>query len=221
MENNFENSRFGKFTASEIHALLSKGRNKDAYFGDSAMTYIREKIAEIITGEPKQQVKSAATEWGLEKEIDAVKWFETVTGKKVQHFGAHEYKFFAYNTYSGCSPDGLVNGESANIQVKCPFVSANHIAYMIAEGDAQQWLKANEPKYYTQCQFEMMCCKTDKCYFVSYDDRAIEPQHRMKIIELLPDIELQSELSERIEKAAEIVRASVTRLQALQMPIVK
>lgn len=213
----FTESRLGRFTASEIHKLMKSGKKKDEYFADGAMTYIYEKIAEAITGQPKAQVKSMATEWGLQMETDAIKWFEIITGKKVQHFGANEYKFYEFNNNSGCSPDGLVIGENANVQAKCPFNSANHINYLTIRDNAAEWLKKNEYEYYAQCQFEMMCCKTDKCYFISYDDRTVEPEHRMKIIELLPDAEFVKELTERIKKATEIVRNDLEYLQTLSV----
>lgn len=217
MQSSFSESRVGMFTASEIYKLLKRGKNKNEYFGDVARGYINEKIAEIITGEPKVNLKSAATEWGLEKETDAVKWFEEITEKKVVHFGMNEYMFFPYNAVSGCSPDGLVQGESANIQVKCPFNSASHIKYLLHGDNAQEWLKKESEEYYAQCQFEMMCCKTRKCYFVSYDDRAINPEHRMAIIELLPDKEIIDALNERIERASEIVRLSLEELEEKQV----
>lgn len=228
----FGMSRHGLFTASEIAKLLKggsrpmtedelrtekdkKGKRKkiDTLFGDTAMSYIYDKIAEFVTGESKHAFKSEATDWGLNEETDAIKYFELITGKKVRHFGMAEYKFYPYKTIGGCSPDGMLVDENSCIQVKCPFLSSNHIVYLLAKGDNQQWLKKNKPDYYAQCQFEMMCTEVDKCYFVSYDRRAIEHYHRMAVIELLPDIELQNELAERVLQAAVILHEAIEELQ--------
>lgn len=215
MQDSFEFSRYGKFTASEISKLLKSGRGKDELFGDTAKTYINEKIAECLTGESKPSIKSVATDWGLENERDAVLFFEMITGKSVHHYGVGEYKFFTYKNIGGCSPDGIIESENANIQVKCPFLVANMIPYLLIKGDRQQWLKKNEPDYYAQCQFEMMCCGTNKCYFVVYAgaERMIEHFHRMVVIELLPDEELQKELDMRITAAAKILYEAIQELR--------
>lgn len=211
-QDNFQMSRLGQFTASNIHALLKAGKKKDVVFGDTAMSYIREKIAEAITGESKPQVRSTATDWGNEHETDAIMWFEQITGKKVEHFGVSNYKYFPYNSTSGCSPDGLVVGEQSIIQVKCPYLAANHVEYLLAP-KTMEWLKANQPEYYTQCQFEMMCTKRDLCYFVSYHPSVIEPHHRMAVFVLTHDVELRNELASKIELATAIVRESLQSLQ--------
>lgn len=230
---NFQESRFGKFTASEVHRLMAsgsrpmtdaelearpKGERKTTVktmFGDGAITYINEKIAECLTGESKPSVGSVATQWGLDNEVDAVMYFEMITGKKVQHFGVNDYKFFPYLTTGGCSPDGIIQAENANVQVKCPYLAANIIPYLLIKGDRQDWLKTNEYEYYVQCQFEMMCCNTEKCYFVVFagSDRMIEHYHRMVVIELLPDVELQQEIAERVKAASEILFTSIVQLQ--------
>ena len=41
-------ARKGKFTASEIHNLLIASRKKDETFGETAMSYIKEKVAEYV-----------------------------------------------------------------------------------------------------------------------------------------------------------------------------
>lgn len=204
MHSSFAESRRGQFTASKIHALLGKGKGGED-FSQGGYTYINEKIAECVTGESQPSAKTAATEWGNEHEKDAVMWFELITGKKVQHFGTEKYTYIPYNDYSGCSPDGIIIGESEIIQVKCPFLASNYIPYLIGP-KTQEWLKKYEPEYYSQCQFEMMCNKATKCYFAVYYPATIEHQHRMVIIELLPDEELQTLIHDKIQKAAKVVR---------------
>lgn len=222
---NFTDSRFVLFTASEIHRLM-KGGKGGKLFGDGAMTYIHEKVAEVITGESKPSVGSAATQWGLDNEADAVKYFELVTGKKVVHYGCNNYVFFPYKNIGGCSPDGIVEADNATVQVKCPFLAANIVPYLLAASmyskeELQEWLKVNEEQYYTQCQFEMMCAsehlgvKIEKCYFVVYAgaDRMIEHYHRMVVIELSADLEMQNELDMRTTEANKILSEMVGKLQ--------
>jgi hypothetical protein len=184
------------------------------------MTYIYEKIAEIITGESKVQVGSASTQWGLDNETDAIKWFTQITGKQVVHYGVDNYSFFEYGNVGGCSPDGICIDECANVQIKCPYNSANHLQYLLVKGgqaERQEWVKNNESEYYIQCQFEMMCCKTDKCYLAIYDPRTLEPEHRMAIFELEKDEEIRKELDMRLEAASEIVRNAIEYLGTLNI----
>lgn len=218
-QDNFKDSRFGLFTASEIHRLLKGSKKKDELFGDGAMTYINEKIAECITGESKPSMRSVATDWGLDNETDAMKWFEGTTGNKIIHHGVANYKFYPYKHCGGCSPDGVVmdlNRIAAIIQAKCPYLSANHINYLRVTGDKearQQWLKANEPEYYAQCQFEMMCVGVNTCYFITYDPRTIEAYHRMAVFELSADLELQADINKRLDAATDILTDSLRLLE--------
>lgn len=217
----FEDSRFGRFTASEISRLLVSAKD-GSMFGAGAITYINEKIAECITGEGKKSPSTQATEWGgMEHETDAIKWFTLITGIEVEHYGAANYKFFPYGNWGGCSPDGITKGEKRyNVQVKCPFVSANHIEYLLVRGtkeQRQQWLKKNQKDYYAQCQKEMMCCETEGCYFITYDPRTIEPQFRMAIFELSIDEEMRADIDTRLEAASIIVADSLKHLETLSI----
>ena len=216
----FNDARIGSFTGSEIHKLMVKGKLKDQYFGDGAITYINDKVNEWLNQKPKDSIENKwELEWGKNHEEEAVAWFEQMTGKKVQHFGVKNYKFFDYTDNSGASPDGLIVGEKAIIEIKCPANSSNHIIYLLQVGktqpEQQAWLKLDVPKYYIQCQFEMMACKVDKCYFAAYDPRREDKRFKMAIIEVLPDAEMQKEIQERIERATELKQAIVRQLIAI------
>ena len=43
-------ARLAKVTSSELHKLFKNGRSKTEYFGETAKSYIQEKVAEIMTG---------------------------------------------------------------------------------------------------------------------------------------------------------------------------
>lgn len=201
-------SRLGMFTASGIHALMSSGKKKDVLFGQTAMTYINEKIAEIITGERKQDARSASLDWGNEHEKDAFMMFRLQYSGECNYYGKENFKFFPYNEYSGGSPDGCA--EDGVIEIKCPYVSSNHIDCLL--NPTQEWLKTNKPEYYTQVQFNMLCTKQDKGYFVSYDPRTVDHKHRLAIISVAKDDEWLSELCMRIVAAVTIVKQAITQL---------
>ncbi|XOD69324.1 MAG: hypothetical protein ACMUEM_02130 [Flavobacteriales bacterium AspAUS03] len=48
---------------------MKSGRNKDKIFNQNTLTYIHEKITELLTGEPAvEKFYSKATEWGKSHE---------------------------------------------------------------------------------------------------------------------------------------------------------
>lgn len=217
-------TRLGMFTASSIHALLTSGKRPmteaelaardkadkrktvDTIFGDTAMTYIHEKIAEIITGECKPQLKGVALDWGNEYEKDAYLWLNKTHPH--EYLGKENFKFFNYNDYAGGSPDGL--SDTHVFEYKCPYVSSNHVGWLL--NGSQEWVKDKHPEYYTQVQFNMLCCNRQRAIIASYDPRTVEPEHRMAIVEMEMDEELLSELKLRIQFGVEIITRALKSL---------
>jgi hypothetical protein len=148
--------RLGRFTASQFSKLISK---KDE-LTKGAMTYVLEKVTEIIIGDTLNNFESTAMIWGTDNEPDAVELYELVTGKTINKIG-----FVKYGDHAGGSPDGLI-GEKGMIEIKCPFNSVNHIRYGLIEQD-------NEipDEYYWQIQMNLLATGREWCDFVSYDPR--------------------------------------------------
>jgi hypothetical protein len=115
--------RCGRFTASEIHRIMSpskremteselKARPKSGpgssvkliydhdSLSDSAMTYVKQKVAETLTGRIKSQSYAFPLVYGKETEAEAVEYFETNTGLKCEEIG-----FCPYTDHAGGSPD--------------------------------------------------------------------------------------------------------------------
>ena len=55
--------RLGKFTASRFGDLMTNSRKKDEVLGATAVSYIYEKAAELLTGERKE-IFGTALDWG-------------------------------------------------------------------------------------------------------------------------------------------------------------
>jgi len=204
MEQKQSSRRLGLFTASSIHLLMQDGK-KDV-FSVTAMTYIMEKVAEVITGECKQQVSSASLSWGNDNEKDAAMWLQQTY--PFEYMGKDNFKFFAYNEFSGASPDGLA--DTYGVELKCPYNAANHVQWLL--NGSPEWLQKTHPEYYGQIQHGMLCCKRDKWLIASYDPRTIEPQHRMKIIEVERDGPYLEKLVTRIDLAVNIVKDCYKKL---------
>lgn len=182
--------RLGKFTSSRIGALMTSGRRKDKFFGDTAENYIYEKVAELMTGVPHYTPETRAMEWGNEHEAEAIEKYNEVAEVKADAMGK---TFIKFNDMCGGSPDGFV-GDNAIIEIKCPYNSAKHIKTFIT-GEIDK-------NYLYQCQGNMLFSGRDWCDFVSYDPRMPESM-RLKIIRIEKDEEICNAILERIEKATE------------------
>ena len=104
--------RMGKFTASRFGELMSNARKKDEVLGATAVSYIYEKAAELLT-EERKEIFGAALDWGTENEPICKAYFQETTGLTIE-----EMPFVPINEYSGASPDGMVNGELIEIRVE-------------------------------------------------------------------------------------------------------
>lgn len=207
----WRDARAGKFTASEIWKLLTEPRTKAAKeageWSETAMTYIKTKVAEELTGQVHETGPAYPVVWGEEQEENAKAFFETRTGKTIKKAG-----FIAFTDHSGATPDGYI--EEAVAEIKCPYNSANHVEYLIW----RTWvdLKENKPEYWFQMQTEMLFAKKNMGYFISFDPRMIKDEHKLKIIEVFPLIDDQQLILERIEKA---IKTKIDIISCINTPI--
>lgn len=190
--------RAGKFTGSEIHKLMKSGRSKDKEFSDTAMTYIYDKVAEIMTNGQSirfKQFDSRATDWGNEQEPNALKCYQDFTGNIVI-----PAEFAQYSDFFGASPDGLV-GEDGLLEAKCPYNTINHIRHMLCVT-----LDDLPDEYYWQIQAELLATGRKWCDFISYDSRCTD-RTCLFILRIDRDESIMATLRERIELAtAELMR---------------
>jgi hypothetical protein len=109
----------GKFTASRFGDLMTNGRKKDEVLGQTAISYIYEKAAELLTGQ-RTEIFGKALDWGNEYEPICKAYYSELRGVTIE-----EMPFVEINEYSGASPDGMKDGEL--IEIKCPYNTANHL----------------------------------------------------------------------------------------------
>lgn len=191
--------RAGKFTGSQISKLIAKGRNSE--FSQTGMTYIKEKVAEILTNGQSQENKSvdtAATRWGVHYEQWAVKCYQQFTFNKV-----HPVGFLKHETieHYGASPDGLIEANGV-LEVKCPFTSEKHVDFLLCDF-AEEILEVN-PDYYFQVYAEMDCAGATWADFVSYDPRCDE-RTCLKIIRFDYNQQVIDLIQSRVKLATQIM----------------
>ena len=163
--------RLGRFTGSEIHKLMGvKG------FGKTGETYILEKAAEFLTGEPiKPEFTAQSTQWGIDHELEARLYFEAATGTKIKKSETLD------NGLICGTPDGIIDGDNCGFEIKCPFNSGNHLKnFLMTIGSDLLDLR---PEYYWQCVAYMWLTGFDRWKFCSYDPRFKE-EKRMLILNL-------------------------------------
>jgi hypothetical protein len=210
--------RLGRFTASEMHRLMEpakremtaeelKARPKSGpgssaklisdytKLSDAAMTYVNEKVAEVMTGRAKAQGYAFPLIWGIEHEQEAAEYFEQKTGFTLEKVG-----FFQYSSHAGGSPDRFVN-DDAICEIKCPSESVNQIKYLLL---TDQWdVRREYFPYWCQCQCNMLFTGRSLCHFITFDPRMIEDKHKMTHIEIKADTEFHDLVIKQIAKATE------------------
>lgn len=218
--------RIGRFTASEIHRLMEpskremteaelKARPKSGKgssaklvydhekLSDAALTYVNEKVAEVLTGQPKQQGYAFPLVWGKEHEDEAAEAFVAKTGLKIEKVG-----FFTYTDHAGGSPDRLVE-DDAILEIKCPYDSVNQIKYLLLTDHYD--IRREYYAYWVQCQANMMFTERNLCHFCTFDPRMKEEKHQLTHITIPAD----TEFHELIRK--KIVQGTKEKLQLIQL----
>lgn len=152
--------RLGHVTASRMSDVLAKGKAGEAV---TRQKYRMQIIAERISGRVAESFTSAAMEWGTEHEPLARIRYEADTGYFVDEA---EFCFHPTIKWLGASPDGVINGVSGLIEIKCPNTQT-HLGYRLD----------NKPPaaYINQMQCQMWVTGATYCDFVSYDPRV--PEH--------------------------------------------
>ena len=178
-------SRVGKITASRLGDIMRKTK-----WGES--TYkakVRLELAiERITGKPASSVvMNQAMRDGVEREPDARKLFEAITGKEVAEVGSFDHPTIV-NT--SASPDGLIRGENASLEIKCPLATTH----------AKNLMSDTMPKNYVyQVQHQIQCTESDFAYFASYHPD-FPKDLRLKIVKVERDDEVINSLNTAIRQ---------------------
>lgn len=148
-------ARLGCVTASRIADVMA--RTKSGY-GAARQAYMRQLLAERLTGVAAEVYTNAAMRWGTEMEPHAVAAYQEASGVATDLVGFLSHPAIAY---AGASPDRLV-GDEGLLEVKCP-ASATHIDTLLS-GEVPE-------RYLLQMQWQMACSERAWCDFVSFDPR--------------------------------------------------
>ena len=178
-------ARLGKITASRLGDLMRVTK-----YGESTYkTRLRMELAiERITGKPASNVvMNKAMYDGVEREPDARTLFEAVTGKEVALCGSFDHPTVV-NT--AASPDGLLRGEDAILEIKCP-THVTHAKNLMAE--------TMPSNYVYQVQWQIACTESTHGYFASYHPD-FPKELRLKWVKVERDDEVISKITEAVKQ---------------------
>ena len=177
--------RMGKITASKLGDLMRVTK-----YGESTYkTRLRMELAiERLTGKSASpNFMNKAMQDGVEREPDARKLFEAITGKEVALCGSFDHPEIV-NT--SASPDGLIRGEDAVLELKCP----THVTH------AKNLLSDKMPKNYEyQVQWQIACTGSEYAYFASYHPD-FPKDLRLKFVKVEKDVKLIAELEKAVRE---------------------
>ncbi len=213
--------RKGHITASEVEKLLVSSKKKDEIFGQTALSYIDSKIAELYMPDEAYLeyldmfgVENKAMKWGTFWEDTAREQYCLEMGYQIED--APFIPLVGYEKFAGGSPDGLNKAECAIVEYKCPANPAIHLRHFLYQKPED--LLADNRQYYCQCQFNMIAAeavlgvKVKFCDFVSYDPR-VSKSKQMKVLRLLPDKEMQENLMFRVSSAVDYIRQQMEKIE--------
>lgn len=233
--------RKGHVTASEIYLLLanhkedmtedeleefkkinpkSKAKTKEVPFSQGTFTYLDGKVAEMFMPDnafleymEECKFETKAMQWGTLFEDKAREEYTKRCDKEI--IDAPFIELEGYERFAGGSPDGLNVKENAIIEIKCPFNPAIHLRHFMYE--AQQDLKEDNLQYYAQVQYNMMVSEfylghpCEYADFISYDPRT-SVSKQLKVLRVLPDVEMQKALKERTILAIDYMKEQVEKI---------
>jgi len=150
--------RLGVITASRASDLIAKDRSGKGP-GKSRKTYLRQLVAEVATGQQKDQGQFKQAEHGHTHEDTAREEFAFNVGVPVVQV---PFIFGDLTLRYGCSPDGIAD-EQSGIELKCPFTTEVFLDFLL-DGEIK-------PEYIDQCQFSMFVTCLPYWHFANYDPR--------------------------------------------------
>jgi hypothetical protein len=187
--------RLGVITASCAHDLLPSKTGKG--FKQARQTYMDELIGEVCTGRG-EEINAKALEWGKVNEIAAKAAYSFETGEIIKDGGF----IYGMDKRVGASPDGIIAGKNKGLELKCPYATKNHIAFLRED--------FVPPEYISQVQWSMWVSGFDSWSFASFDPRM--KTNMIKIVTFERDEKMMALFSEIVPEFIRDFDSALARL---------
>lgn len=188
--------RCGKVTASRINDVIAV--RKDGKPTAARDKYMRELIAEQLSGNAMEHFISKPMLWGIENEPEARSRYEVTRETFVDEVGFIKHPSIEL---AGASPDGMV-GDDGLIEIKCPEPHT-HVETLIRG--------QSDPQYYAQMQWQMACTGRAWCDFVSFDPRTRDDV-QVYIVRVPRDDAFIAETEEEVVRFLERISETIKRI---------
>lgn len=199
------------FTSSEVNRLMAEPRKKTRLLSDGAITYILEKVAARLEA-PKPIYFNNEMQWGKDNEPTAALRLCELLGldhssDKVIYTSHGGIVFFTFMDELGGTPDLIFPNSIA--EIKCPN-SDTHLYYKayVNSDNFQEEL----PKYYDQCQSNMLLAGRELCYFMSFDPRFNDENRQVHLIEIKRDQDRINKIIDKVHLAFDHMNQLIERL---------
>lgn len=176
---------------------MTEPRSKKDHISKTAESYILQCVWEKLTDQTKTGVDNYATQWGVEHEPLAKRWYTKLTGAKLT---GSFMKVHALHDNFSATPDDTI-GTMGVLEIKCPANGENHLRHCFITTD--EYFKANHPEYYWQCVAQMTVFDSAWCDFVSFDPR-VNTDMGLFIYRLSFNQEESDKLLAAVEKATDV-----------------
>lgn len=192
--------RAGRITGSRFADAMAMDKRNPLKSTESRNKYLREIVAEIISGEPPAEIDSRPLAWGRDAEPIARSEYEDETGNIVKDAG---FTLHPQYDFVGASPDGLV-GADGIIEIKCPYSREVHVRTML-EGDMPS-------EHMAQVQGVMWVTGRQWCDFISYRPDFPE-EARMFVKRIERDDAYIADMEQKLLRFWEEVQAAVAKIK--------
>lgn len=210
-------ARLGNITGSMVGVIMKSGKSKT--FSDTAESYLYDVLSDrtidpdVINDDKRlesyllrKNITTKQIQWGIEKENEARKYYELITGRKCVEVGSCRHKTV---TFFASSPDGFTHDDESNIsrciEIKCPdpkqFVRYRQI-------ETPEDLKKVKPEYYWQCMAHMACTGAQFTDFVTYDP---DQQIKIHIVPITRDEAEITSMLDRVKLANEFINNTISK----------
>jgi YqaJ-like viral recombinase domain len=168
--------RAGKLTASRMKDALDF--KKDGTPSQKRSDYMRELLAERLTGSTMRHFVTPAMEWGLANEAEAKVWFTKQTGIRLR-----QSRFYDHPTIENCgaTPDAETEThDDGLVEFKCP-TTGTYIGWKLNG--------VVPPEHKPQMLLQLACTKRRYVMFAAYDPRIREASKRLFMAKFEPSAE--------------------------------
>lgn len=204
-------ARCGNITASMFSAVLAKGEGK------TRAKYLRQVVAERLTGKPCETYRNAHMDRGNEQEPFARIEYELRTGEPVI-----ESDFIPHPTLrAGCSPDGLIGKDGggefksviATVQIEtlmCRTYPTEHKAQV----QGSLWITEREWWDFASFCPDMLNERHRLYIFRVYRDEAYIANLEAEVSRACEEVDRMCDLLNGVDRTEELLRASIAKVAA-------